>query len=117
MKNKFEYSSGNVFADLNLPNPEEMLAKAELARQIHKIIKKKKLTQKRAAALLSIDQPKVSALISGKLAGFSLERLIRFLNELGQNITINVTPKTSSGKKGSITIGSLDQAEDRIRRH
>ncbi|MFH1831723.1 MAG: helix-turn-helix transcriptional regulator, partial [bacterium] len=83
MKKKFEQSSGNVFADLGLPNPEEALAKAELARQINFVIKKQKLTQKEAALLLGIDQPKISALISGRLSGFSLERLFRFLNELG----------------------------------
>ena len=84
MKKEFELSSGNVFADLNLPNPEEALTKAELARQINHVIKRKKLTQKQAALLLGIDQPKISALTSGKLSGFSLERLINFLNRLGR---------------------------------
>lgn len=115
MKKKFEYSSGNVFVDLNLPNPEEMLAKAELARQIYGVIKKKKLTQKKAAVLLSIDQPKVSALISGKLAGFSLERLFRFLNELGQDVTINVKPKSRTCKKGSITVGAINSVQSHVR--
>ena len=110
MKKKFECSSGNVFSDLNLTNPDEMLAKAELARQIHSVIKKKKLTQKRAVALLAIDQPKISALVSGKLAGFSLERLIRFLNELGQDVTINVKPKSRASKKGSIAVEAPDRA-------
>ena len=104
MKKKFEQSNGNVFADLNVANPEEALAKAELARQIYCIIRKKKLTQKQAALLLEIDQPKVSALISGKLSGFSLERLFRFLNDLGQDITINVKPKSRTCKKGAINI-------------
>ena len=104
MAKKFEYSSGNVFTDLNLPNPEEALAKAELARQIHCVIKKKKLTQQRAALVLGIDQPKISALISGKLAGFSLERLFRFLNELGQDVTINVKPKPRLSKKAVLRI-------------
>ena len=65
MKKKivYEESSGNVFADLGVENPEEALAKSELARQIAKLIKKKKLTQKRAAEILGIDQPKISALI------------------------------------------------------
>ncbi len=80
---QYEISSGNVFADLGLPNPEERLAKAELALQINRLIKKKKLTQIAAAKLLDIDQPKISALNQGKLAGFSMERLFRFLNLLG----------------------------------
>jgi predicted XRE-type DNA-binding protein len=108
MKKKFELSSGNVFADLNLPNPEEALTKAELARQINNVIKKKKLTQQQAAAVLDIDQPKISALASGKLSGFSLERLFRFLNELGQDVTINVKPKARSRKRGLLSISAKD---------
>ena len=114
MKKKFEHSSGNVFADLNLPNAEEVLAKAELARQIHSIIKKKKLTQEQAARALGIDQPKVSALVTGKLTGFSLVRLFRFLNDLGQDITINVKPKSSGDKKGSISIDVSDDVSSYI---
>ena len=59
-KPKSSESSGNVFADLGIENPEEALAKSELARQIAMLIKKKKLTQKRAAEILGIDQPKIS---------------------------------------------------------
>ena len=115
MKKKFEQSCGNVFADLNISNHEEALAKAELARQIHLIIRKKKLTQEKAAITLGIDQPKVSALISGKLSGFSLERLFRFLNELGQDVTINVKPKLRTHKKGSISIDTSDTVSNYVR--
>ncbi len=97
-------SSSNVFADLGLPNPEERLAKAELARQINNIIKERKLTQTAAATLLDIDQPKISALSTGKLAGFSIDRLFRFLNSLDQNITIKVTPRARSKKHAEITV-------------
>ena len=90
---KYELSSGNVFADIGIENPEEALAKAKLITHIHDVIKKKKLTQKKAAILLGIDQPKVSALLCGKFSGFSLERLIRFLNALGADVTINVKTK------------------------
>ena len=58
-------SSGNIFADLGLANPEELIIKAELARQIAKIIAEQKITQTEAARILGIDQPKVSALIKG----------------------------------------------------
>lgn len=115
MNKKFESNSGNVFADLKLPNSEETLAKAELARQIYLIIKKKKLTQKKAALTLDIDQPKVSALVSGKLSGFSLERLFRFLNELGQDVTINVKPKSRTRKRGSLSIGTQDSVSNYVR--
>ena len=92
MKRERDYivSSGNVFADLGLPNPEEALAKAELARKITGLIEGKGLTQSQAAKLLAVDQPKVSALIRGRLSGFSLERLMRFLLLLGQDIKITV---------------------------
>lgn len=102
MKKKIDYkeSSGNVFADLNIENPEEALAKSELARQIGKIIKKKKLTQKQAAEILGIDQPKISALIHGKLRSFSLERLIRFINELGQDVSITISPAKLQSERG-----------------
>jgi len=70
-------SSGNVFADLGLPNPEEALAKAELAHKIALLIQNKGLTQVQTAKLLGVDQPKVSALLRGRLSGFSLERLMR----------------------------------------
>ena len=116
MKKRFEHSDENVFADLNLPNPEESLAKAELARQIYHAIKKRKLTQKQAALILNIDQPKVSALIRGQLSGFSLERLFKFLNELGQDITINVNPKPRTHKKGCISIKATDTTESYIRK-
>ena len=86
----YTVSSGNVFADLGLPNPEEALAKAELAHKITVLIQDKGLTQVQSAKLLGIDQPKVSALIRGRLSGFSLERLMRFLLMLGQDIKITV---------------------------
>lgn len=87
-----EPSSGNVFADLGFAHADEELAKADLALRISQLIAGRKLTQKKAAALLGIDQPKVSALLRGKLAGFSTERLLRFLNTLGQDVDIVVRP-------------------------
>jgi predicted XRE-type DNA-binding protein len=91
-KSELDYtvSSGNVFADLGLPNPEEALAKAELTQKIILLIRKRGLTQAQAAKVLGVDQPKVSALIRGQLTGFSLERLMRFLLRLGQDIRITV---------------------------
>ncbi|MEO0987491.1 MAG: helix-turn-helix transcriptional regulator [Cyanobacteria bacterium J06639_14] len=86
-------SSGNVFADLSLENAEELIVKAELARRISSIITAQNMTQAEAATLLSIDQPKVSALVNGKLSGFSTTRLFRFLNALGRDVEIVVKPK------------------------
>ena len=94
MKKKAGYheTKGNIFEDLGVDHPEEALAKAEIALQIGKIIKKQRLTQTKVASRLGIDQPKVSALIRGRLEHFSLERLLRFLNDLGQDVLINIRP-------------------------
>ncbi len=85
-------SSGNVFADLDIPEPEEAMAKAKLAMKIYETIKTKKLTQAKAAKILKISQPKVSLLLRGYLTDFSLERLLRFLNDLGQDVYISIIP-------------------------
>jgi predicted XRE-type DNA-binding protein len=86
-------SSGNVFADLNLPQADDLLAKAELAAKIIAEIQRRRMTQTQAAAALGIDQPKISALKQGKLSGFSIERLMRYLLLLGRDIEITVKEK------------------------
>lgn len=85
------HGGDNVFADLGLPNPEEDLLKADLAMAISLLIKARSLTQTEAADILGIDQPKVSNLCRGKLEGFSVDRLLRFLTALGKDIEIRVT--------------------------
>nr|WP_210420362.1 helix-turn-helix transcriptional regulator [Aquisphaera giovannonii] len=87
-----EPSGGNVFADLGLKDPEELLAKAQLVQRIADILDERQLTQAAAAELLDIGQPKVSALLRGKLAGFSTDRLFRFLNALGRDVEIVIRP-------------------------
>jgi predicted XRE-type DNA-binding protein len=99
-----EMSSGNVFEDLGIENPEEELTKAKLVWEIEQIIKSKKLTQVEAAKVMGINQPKVSALIRRKLDGFSVERLIHFLNTLGQDIDIIVRPKPQGRKQAMINV-------------
>lgn len=101
---EYTESSGNVFADLGLPHPEEAIAKAEIAGKIQDIIKEKKLSQAQAAKILAISQPKVSLLLRGFLTNFSLERLLRFLNDLGQNVYISIVPSPQKGH-GSTMIG------------
>ena len=93
---RVQASSGNVFADLGLENSDELLVKAELARKISSIITKQQMTQAEAAELLGVDQPKISALIHGKLSGFSTVRLFRFLNALGRDVEIVVKTKPKS---------------------
>jgi predicted XRE-type DNA-binding protein len=99
--------TGNIFADLGLANPSELLVKAELARQIGKIISKRDITQVEAAEILGIDQPKISALMKGKLSGFSTERLFRFLNALGCDVEIAVKTKSEGSKHGTTKVCSL----------
>lgn len=89
-KKSYTLGSGNVFADLELPDAEELLAKAGLARRISEVIRRRGLTQTQAAAVLGVDQPKISALVRGRLSGFSFERLLRFLLRLGQDVRIVV---------------------------
>jgi predicted XRE-type DNA-binding protein len=83
-----ERSSGNIFADLGYPNPEEALAKARISSIITEILKRRGLTQKQAAKLLGVDQPKVSRLMRGLVREFSLERLIHFLGALDRRVEI-----------------------------
>ena len=87
---KVTRGSGNVFADMGLPEPEEELTKAQLAAHIEDTIKRRRLTQAKAAAMMGIDQPKVSALINGRLDNFSSERLMRLLTRLGQDVEIRI---------------------------
>lgn len=101
---EYTESTGNVFSDLGIPNPEEALAKSEIVMKIQDIIKKKKLTQAKAAKILRISQPKVSLLLRGHLTDFSLERLLRFLNDLGQDVYISIVPSSQSSH-GSTRIG------------
>lgn len=95
---KLMSSSGNVFADLEIDNPEEALAKADLTLQINKLIKEQGLNQKMAAEILGVDQPKISALARGRLEGFSIERLFKFLILLGQDVEIVLKPHDKKKK-------------------
>ncbi len=85
--------SGNVFADLVLDNPEEELLKAQLVREIRDILKFRRLTQTAAAALLGLKQPDVSALVTGRVGRFSLERLLRCVRRLDRDVAIITRPK------------------------
>jgi predicted XRE-type DNA-binding protein len=90
-KTQIHDSSGNVFADLRIANSEQYLAKSELAAKILNIVERQGLTQAATGQLLGINQPKVSALLNGRLDGFSTDRLFRFLNALGCDVRITVS--------------------------
>jgi predicted XRE-type DNA-binding protein len=101
---RFEQGSGNVFADLGLPHPDLALAKAELVQRIRDLIAERKLTQAQAAKLLRLDQPKVSALVRGRVEGYSIDRLFRFLNALGQQVEITVRPKSNDSARRAVVV-------------
>ena len=98
-KQGYVEGTGNVYADLGVANPQEARAKADLAHRIVDIIEARKLTQVQAGKVLGVDQPKVSALKRGRLADFSIERLVGFLLLLGHDVQIIVTPKPHSSRK------------------
>ena len=97
------HGSGNVFADLDLPDADDLLAKTNLALHIRRAIELRKLTQVQAAKILGIDQPKVSLIVNGRLDGFSTERLMRFLNDLGCDVQISVSAPRS-GERGHLML-------------
>jgi predicted XRE-type DNA-binding protein len=99
---KAQKSSGNVFADLGLPRPEQELLKAKLALEIYRLIRERGLTQAEAGKILGIKQPHVSALMRNRAGSFSVERLMDFLTALGQDVKITVKPARSGQGKVSL---------------
>ncbi len=95
-KIKVTLSSGNIFADMGLANPEERLLKAKLARLVNKAVEGKGWTQTYTAEVLGITQPDVSDLSRGRLKNFSVERLLQFLSRLERRITITVSSETEN---------------------
>src|SRR6202166_875328 len=91
-KKRFETGSGNVFRDLGLPNAEEHFVKAQLVFKIDTILKKRGLKQVEAADLFGVRQPDVSKMLRGEFRQFSVERLLRFLVALNQDVEIVVKP-------------------------
>lgn len=113
---EFERVSGNVFQDLGFPEADEMLVKAQLVHRISDILEEHGVTQARAAEMLGIDQPKVSHLLRGNLRGFSVERLTRFLNALGQDVEIVVRPMQPDARYGHTRVVSPTRGGSAARR-
>lgn len=101
---RVEEGSGNLFADLGFPNPEREQLKAHLTLQIYRLVKARNLTQAAAGKILGIQQPHVSALMRGQSGTFSVERLIAFLTELGQDVEITVRPTRRPHGEVSVAI-------------
>jgi predicted XRE-type DNA-binding protein len=97
-------ADGNIFETLGFPDAEELKAKAELVIQIIQIMEERGLKQVEAAEIMGIDQPKVSQLVHGRLDGFSMERLYRFLNALGMDVEIVVKPVPKSRGSARLSV-------------
>jgi predicted XRE-type DNA-binding protein len=97
-------SSGNVFADLKLTDAAEKQTKVRLAVTINGILEEKTLRQEEAAKLLQLNQPKISALANYRLEGFSVERLLRFLNALDRDVEIVIRRKRQTKRPGTILV-------------
>lgn len=106
-----EQSSGNVFADLGLPNADELLAKAKIIGQISDVIEERGLTQTQAAETLGIDQPSLSRLLRGRMSGFSLDRLLRMLNAFDYDVTITMSPKPADRNDARVIVQPAASAD------
>jgi predicted XRE-type DNA-binding protein len=96
--------TGNVFADLGLPDAAERQAKLRLTYALNQLVAQRRLSQADAAMVLGITQPKVSALHNYKLAGFSVERLMNLVTTLGRDIQIVIKSRPRSRQSGRITV-------------
>lgn len=108
--NRVRASSGNVFADLELDEPEEEHTKATLALRIVRIMREREWSQAQAAAGMGIDQPKVSAIVRMRLTPFSTERLLHFLTLLDQDVEIVVRPKAAGATRATLRVSVIDEA-------
>lgn len=104
MRETVEIGGDNVFADLGLPNAEEHRVKASLVYKIGALIKQRGLKQTEAAALLGVKQPDVSKMLRGDFRQFSVERLLRFLVALGQDVEIIVRPPRDAGGRPALRV-------------
>ena len=103
-KIELEESSGNVFADLGLDHPEELLTRAHLGHSVRMILEERNLKQREIGKLLGIKQPEVSNLMNGRYTLFSQKRLFGFLNKLDRKVTVKVTPSRSGEKPQEVVV-------------
>lgn len=103
------YGTSNVFADLGFESPEEELLKADLALTIGQRIGNLGLSQAKAGERMGVSQPDVSKIVRGRTEGYSLERLLGFLNRLGSDVDITVsTPATETGEPGQTRLRRVE---------
>jgi predicted XRE-type DNA-binding protein len=100
-----EVSCGNIFADLELPDADELLLKAKLVLELGRLLDELSLTQTAASRMTGVAQPDLSNLLRGSLRGFSVERIMRMLTALGQNVEIVLQPHGAETKARRIAVG------------
>jgi predicted XRE-type DNA-binding protein len=98
------YSTDSAFHALGLADADDLQLRADLMRQLVRIITEQKLTQVRAGKLMAMDQPRVSALMNGRVTLFSTDRLLRALSDLGQDVEVRITPSRSA--KGALWLAA-----------
>lgn len=101
---EIEKSGGNVYADLGIPNADEMLVKAQLAMKIGEIIKARGWTQQQAADVLDMTQPKLSKMLRGQFRGISEAKMMECLARLGRDIQIVVGPARQADTSGRVEV-------------
>ena len=101
---EIEAGTGNVFADLGYTDAKERTLKVELALEVNRLLKERKLTQAHAAELLGIVQPHVSDLVRYRLNRFSVERLMQFLTQLGQDVEIRIAKRSARASRRGVRV-------------
>ena len=99
--------SGNTFKALGIPQPEMAKTKSDIALAIYRTLQDKELSQKEAASIMGVDQAKVSAISRGITKGYSIDRLLTFLNRLDVDVDIRLTPKTRKNEQGHTKVVGL----------
>ena len=107
-RNEIEVGTGNVFADLGYADAKERTLKVELALEVNRVLKQRKLTQARSAELLGIVQPHVSDLVRYRLNRFSVERLMDFLTRLGKDVEIRIATRPSGRRRAGVQVHHVD---------
>lgn len=101
---EIEAATGNVFADLGYADAKERTLKVKLALEVNRLLKQRKLTQARAAELLGIVQPHVSDLVRYRLNRFSVERLMQFLTQLGKDVEIRISKRSTRRARPGVRV-------------
>lgn len=104
---EFEVGSGNIFADIGLPDAETHYLKAQIVAEIYRLTKERKLTQSAAGKRMGISQPEVSRMFKGHFQEYSVDRLMTFLTTFDRDVEIRVRPHKKGGHTGRITFNPL----------